>query len=147
MLLLVRMAEIQAPSNPISLPLRRRAQLKRVLAGEPIGKASLAVGYASKATGSRALSDTRKRIVDAMDHFSLTPEVMVRDYLIPLMNATETKLFAHEGVILDERELADNGTRKDTLRMAFQLRGAFPKEEGSGPSHLSITLNNIAVTE
>jgi hypothetical protein len=82
-----------------------------------------------------------------MDHFSLTPEGLIRDYLIPLMNATKTEFFAKDGIVMDDRVVEDNSTRKDTLRMAFQLRGAFPKEEGGGPSHLSITLNNIAVTE
>jgi hypothetical protein len=82
-----------------------------------------------------------------MDHFGLTEAALIRDYLLPLMNATKVQYFADKGIVMDERVVEDNGTRDSAFVHACKLRGMFPKEEGSGPSHLSITLNNIAVTE
>ena len=128
--------------NPIVLAPRRAAHLKRVLNGEPIGDASLAVGYASRTTGSRALADTRKKLLDAMDHFHLTPEGLVRDYLLPLLNATTTVTASYEGRITDTLELADNSTRLAALRDTFKLGGMFPREISDGPSHLNITIAN-----
>ena len=129
-------------SNPINLPLRRREQLRRVLSGEPVGKSSIAVGYKNEESGRTALYNTRKRLTSTMEVFGLTDAALVRDYLIPLMNATKVEYYAKDGIVTDERIVEDNGTRKDTLRMAFQLKGAFPKEQGDGPSHLNITIAN-----
>lgn len=132
--------------NPIALPLRRSAQLKRVLNGEHVNSASLAVGYKSARTGQNALRDTRKRLLDAMDHLHLTPEGLVRDYLLPMLNATSTQYFAKDGVVMDERTDPDNAIRLAALRDTFKLGGMFPKEQSDGPNHLAITINNAVVT-
>jgi hypothetical protein len=138
------MPESELVDNPIKLPIRRRAQLKRVLSGEPIGEASLAVGYSSASTGSRALRDTRNRLIEAMDRHNLTDGVLVRDYLLPLLNATQRQHASFMGVFTDSVTDEDNHTRLAALRETFKLRGAYPREE-SGPSALAITLNNISV--
>jgi hypothetical protein len=123
-----------------ALPLRRRAQLKRVLNGEPIGRASLAVGYSSRFSGSEALADTRKRLLAAMDHYSLTPESVVRDYILPLLNATKTTYFAHKGIVTDERIEEDNAVRKDAVDQVCKIMGAYPKDNANGPSIGSVNI-------
>jgi hypothetical protein len=42
------------------------------------------------------------------------------------LDATQTKLFAHEGVIMDERDLVDYGARHAYLSLAVTLSGAHP---------------------
>lgn len=42
------------------------------------------------------------------------------------LDATQTKLFAHEGQIVDERELVDYGARHAYLSLATRLAGADP---------------------
>jgi hypothetical protein len=132
--------------NSIDLHPRRVAQLKRVLNGEPIGEASKAVGYSSKSTGSRALSDTRKRLLAAMDHYKLTPETYVRDYLLPLLNATTTLTASYEGQITDTMEVADNSTRMAAIRETAKMMQLYPREQSDGPATLNIQINNTIDT-
>jgi hypothetical protein len=131
----------QANALPTLTP-RRRDQLRRVLSGEPVGKASLAVGYKTANVGVHALSDTRKRLLAAMDHFNLTPEVYVRDYMLPLLNATNTVTATFMGQITDRLEVPDNGTRMSALKECGKMMELYPKESGDGPSHLAISISN-----
>src|ERR1700690_676631 len=147
MLYLARMANNSDGQSPVKLPLRRRAQLVRVMAGESVTDASLAVGYKSAQSGHNAMADTRKRLLSAMDHYNLTPDTLIRDYLIPLLNATKTQFFAKDGVVMDERIVEDNGTRLSALDMTWKLRGAYPKDDSDGPSHMAITINNVGTLE
>jgi hypothetical protein len=141
------MPEIPAGQNPIKLPVRRREQLRRVINGEPIGQASLAVGYKSANVGTHALSDTRKKLICTMDAFQLTEVTLVRDYLLPLLNATKTEFFAKDGIVMDDRTVEDNSTRLSALNMTWKLRGAYPKEQSEGPSTLNIAINNVSVVD
>ena len=135
--------------NPQPLPLRhrRKVQLAHIIAGESVGDASKAAGYASIQTGSRALSDTRTRLHSIMNKHGLSEEALIRDYLVPLMNATKSQFFAHEGVVTDERIVEDNGTRDSAFVTACKLRGLFPREQSDGPAHLNISINNSVVNE
>jgi hypothetical protein len=137
----------EIPANPTHLPLRRRAQLKRVINGESAKEASLAVGYKTARSGYNALADTRKRLVTVMDHYGLTEQALIRDYLMPLLNATQTKFFAKDGIVMDERIVEDNDTRESALHMTWKLRGAYPKEQSEGPSTLNIAINNVSVVD
>jgi len=114
-------------ASSLSLPVRRRDQLRRVLSGQSIEEASAAVGYSTIGSGYQALSDTRKRCLAAMDHYQLTPVTFVRDYLLPLLNATETKFATFEGKITDSVEVSDNTTRMDAARMTAKIMDLFPK--------------------
>jgi hypothetical protein len=141
------MPELAENTTAIALPPRRVAQLKRVIAGEPVGQASMAVGYKTKQAGSNALADTRRRLLAAMEKYAVTPESFVRDYMLPLMNATQTQYFAFNGAVTDERTDPDNSIRLAALRETGKLMGLYPKEDSGGPSHLAITLNNVQVTD
>jgi hypothetical protein len=133
--------------DPKLLPPRRVEQLKRIVAGESIGDASKHSGYATKQSGSNALADTRKRLLAAMDTFGMTDVALVRDYLLPLLNATKTEFAKHEGRITDSVEVADNSTRLSSLDMALKLKGAYPKAEADVAAHLNITINNAAIVD
>jgi len=125
------MAETPLAAAAMALPIRRRQHLKRVLNGERVGEAALAVGYKTAASGNTAISLTRKKLMEAMDRSGLTDVVLVRDYLVPLLNATGTVTASHEGKITDTMDVADNGVRLAALRETFKLRGSYPKENAS----------------
>jgi hypothetical protein len=128
-------------TNTLPLSLKRRALLKKVLMGEPIGESALAVGYSSVKSGSNAIVSTRKRLLAAMDKLSLTPENFVRDYFLPLMNATSTITASYEGKITDTMEVVDNSTRLAAAKECAKLMQLYPKEE-QVQSSLNITINN-----
>lgn len=121
---------------------RRREQLRRVIGGESVQNASLAVGYSNRQSGYSALSDTRRRLQAALEQSGMTPLVFVRDYLLPKMNATETKLATFEGKFTDSVEVEALGTQMDAIKLCAKVAGYFPQKEDNGPTHLAITINN-----
>ena len=123
---------------------RRKVQLARVLAGDSITEASKVAGYSSVQAGSRALADTRTRIRATMVRYGLTEDTLIRDYLMPLLNATRTQFFAKDGIVTDDRTVEDNATRRESLHMAFQLAGSYPKDEGNG-GNVSLQVNISSV--
>jgi hypothetical protein len=140
------MADSQEVLESVALPLRRREQLRRVIAGQSVTDASIAVGYKNGNVGSGALSDTRKRLMAAMDHSGLTPKVFVQEYLLPLLNATQTQYFAKDGVVTDDRTDADNGVRLAALKEAGKLMALYPKEEAPVTA-IAINITGIGVDE
>lgn len=60
-----------------------------------------------------------------MDEVGLDDRKLVENYLKPLMDANETKFFAHDGEVKDQREVIAWGPRERGLDMAFKLRGSY----------------------
>jgi hypothetical protein len=52
-------------------------------------------------------------------------DALIENELIPLLHATQIKVFQHHGKVKSAVEVADNVTRKDALDMAFRLQGAY----------------------
>ena len=82
-----------------------------------------------------------------MIRYGLTEDALIRDYLLPLMNATKSQFFAKDGIVMDERIVEDNSTRRESLHMACQLIGAYPKDDADGPRCMAITINNVGTLE
>jgi hypothetical protein len=101
-----------------------------ILAGKTKKQAALDAGlsrknpkYASQAA-HLALSRAIERTPDLMDKNGLTTDSLIENELIPLLHATQIKVFQHHGKVKSAVEVADNVTRKDALDMAFRLHGA-----------------------
>jgi hypothetical protein len=102
-----------------------------ILAGKTKKQAALDAGlsrknpkYASQAA-HLALSRAIERTPDLMDKHGLTTDSLIENELIPLLHATQIKVFQHHGKVKSAVEVADNVTRKDALDMAFRLHGAY----------------------
>lgn len=92
-------------------------------------QAALAAGYSPKfptSSATQALEAIKLKTPEVMDKLGLTVEHLIQKHLTPLLSANETKVFAHEGKIVDKIELSDNTTRRYATRMAFELQAAFP---------------------
>ena len=64
-----------------------------------------------------------------MDEMGLTDRALIQNHLVPLLNATDRKFFAHEGKVISQREVAALKTRLNALDIAFRLRGSYaPKD-------------------
>lgn len=92
-------------------------------------EAAVEAGYSPKnpsASANQALASIKQKAPDIMDKLGLTVESLIQNHLTPLLHAEETRVFAHEGKIVDKINLADHTTRRYATRMAFDLQGAFP---------------------
>ncbi len=116
-----------AKQKRIRLNPQRARLVKAMAAGKSVAEASRIAGYAHPNAAHNALRALKARFSDVMEKHGLTDDTLVTKYLLPLLNAKETRFFAHQGIVLDKRDVPDNGTRTSALDMAFRLKGSYPK--------------------
>lgn len=116
-----------------SLNSRQTTLVKELAKGKTLKDAGIAAGYSEKTArqgAHQALEGIRAKMPEVLDRHGLTDDALINKYLLPLLNAKTTKHFAHQGKVKDTRHYADNTTRRETLDMAFKLKGAYaPKTE------------------
>ena len=111
---------------------RQHAFLKAYAKGKTLKQAAIEAGYSKKnadQSGYQALKAIKVRAADLMDEMGLTDRVLIENYLVPLLEAEETKFF-NEGK--RRINVAALGIRLAALDTAFKLRGSYaprnPKE-------------------
>lgn len=75
-----------------------------------------------QAIGSQNFRKLKDVISEYLDENGLS-ENALKAKLLSLINAKETKYFAHEGMVTDEREIEAIETQRKTLDMALKVRG------------------------
>ena len=93
-------------------------------------KAAIAANYSNPATaGYKAYLAILEKAPDVIARMGITIESVVENYLLPQMNATETKLAQREGRFTDAVELTDWALQHRATRTLLELMGAFPSED------------------
>ena len=91
-------------------------------------KAGEIAGYSSGQAESarRALLSARERFQAAMDRSAAMQEDKLLEKIVEGFDAKETKFFAHEGQVIEEREVINYAARHAHLSLATKLRGLHP---------------------
>lgn len=125
---------------------QQKLLVKNLIKGKSITDAALAAGYSEKCPGQvghAALQAIKEKMPQVLAKYGLTDESLIEKYLKPLMEANETKFFAHEGRVTDQKDVIAWGPRRDGLDMAFKLRGdykAAEKVEGTTVNYTFIAM-------
>ena len=110
---------------------RQRKLLAVLAAGADRQTAAQIAGYAcntplaASQSVYQALKHISSTFPDLMEKHGLTDDVLIATYLKPLLKASRTKHFAHNGKVKSMRKYKDNDTRLAALDMAFKLKGSF----------------------
>ena len=111
---------------------RQHAFLKAYAKGKTLKQAAIEAGYSktnADQSGYQALKAIKGRAADLMDEIGLTDRVLIENYLVPLLEAKETKFFKDGDKPISVAALAIRHAALDT---AFKLRGSYaprnPKE-------------------
>lgn len=124
---------------------QQRALVKNLTKGMSITEAAREAGYADNGyvgqMGSQALENIRLKMPAILDKHGLTDEVLVENYLKPLLNAEETEFAKFEGRITDERNVVAWGPRKEGLDIAFRLKGSYAPKSADELDAANITIN------
>lgn len=120
--------------KPTGLRPRQRKFVQALANGaNSLGQAAIEAGYSDKnprQTGSQVLKGIQAKMSDILDRHGLTDDVLIDKYLRPLLSANIVRAFAPQGKVIYSKKMADNDTRRQTLDMAFKLKGAYsPKTE------------------
>ena len=112
-----------------------------------ITDAAKKAGYSVKAPGQagyQALKQIRERMPQVLEKAGLTDEALIHKYLIPLLNAKETKFFAFQGEVVETQDVEALGIRKDALDMTFRLKGSYAP---TNIQHTGDIIHEITVLE
>jgi hypothetical protein len=101
-----------------------------------ITDAALASGYSKNnpcRVGSQAIERIRVAAPELLARHGLDDDALIEKHLIPLLNAEETKFFAHEGKVTDQRNVAALGIRDSALDKTLKIRGLYsnPNQDSS----------------
>jgi len=95
-------------------------------------QAAIAAGYSKKnpgQSGHQALQDIKAKAPEIMAALGLTTESVIKNHLIPLLNAKETKFAQKDGEFTDSVEVELPGIRLGATRTALELLNAFPPKD------------------
>ena len=98
--------------------------------GSTVSDASNIAGYSPKnprQSGYQVLEGIRKTMPEALEAAGLTDTAIIDKYLRPLLNANETKYFAHLGKVVSQRTLKNWTARTNGLDILLRIKGAYVK--------------------
>lgn len=134
------------------LTARQRQLLKELSKGKAQGDAAVAAGYSPtnpNQSGYQAMKQIARNAPELLAAHGLTDDSLIHDYLLPMMNADETKFFPHHVVKgkkqsfkIDTRTVKAWNPRKEGLDMAFKIRGLYVREaENKGPEFTVLVID------
>jgi hypothetical protein len=122
---------------------RQQKFVRELASGKTLTQAAKNAGYSDKnpaQSGYQALAQLRGRVPELLERHGVGEEVLIEKYLLPLLQAEETKFFP-TGITVpagkkNKKVFQVNvqalGTRLAALRTAFELHGSYaprdPKE-------------------
>lgn len=127
---------------------RRVKFVEQLVLGNSLAGAARKAGYSPKQankSGHQALAQIQKIAPDLLAQHGLTDDVLIDNYLLPLMNAERTEFFPYTK--RGQRKLlsvnvVDWRTRDAGLDKAMKIRGLYIKEaENKGPSFSVVIIN------
>jgi hypothetical protein len=92
--------------------------------------AALAAGYSKKnprQSGYQALQGLRNKMPAFMEKHGLSEDVLIDKYLLPALEAYETKFFQTGGRITDSRQVVAWTSRVKALDMALKIKGLYAR--------------------
>ena len=141
-------AKSRKPKKRRHLTPRRVKFVTQLTLGNSLADAARKAGYSpknAKESGYQALKQIQKAAPELLASHGLTDDVLIHDYLLPLMNADKTEFFPYTKN--GQRKLLTVNVinwqaREDGLEKAMKIRGLYVKEaENKGPQFSVIILN------
>jgi len=91
--------------------------------------------------GYQALKQIEGQMNGLLERHDLTDDAVIEKYLVPLMNAKETKFFAHEGKVVSTREVKAWGPRAKGLDTFSMIRGWYKQEAENVATGVTVIIN------
>jgi hypothetical protein len=104
---------------------RQHAFVRNLAKGASQKDAFIAAGYKAKHPDQgahQALKQIQGKVPQIMDQMGLTDHLLIEKYLVPLLEAQETKFFKEGKVRIN---IAALGIRHQALDTAFKLKGSY----------------------
>jgi hypothetical protein len=136
---------------------RQQKFIRGIAAGKTLTQAALDAGYSKKnpdQSGYQALAQLRGRVPELLERHGICEEVLIEKYLVPLLDAHETKFFP-TGITVDvgkkkkERVFQINvqalGIRHAALRTAFELHGSYAPKDPKEAAQFGVKIVQVDI--
>ena len=124
---------------------KKRTYMQAVLSGKTKKEARDIAKY-SESTRSSQIESPRVKAAFAQLLRRHIPAHVLAKRVAEGVNATETKFFAHEGRVVDQREVVAWGPRKAFAEIAAEWGGYVEKDKAAGDVNLAVgftLINNV----
>jgi hypothetical protein len=130
---------------PKKLRPKQQKYLRARIAGKSKTEAAKVAGYSPKNLAQSAYQAEKlmeEKVSDLYDRHGLTDDAIIENHLLPLLNAEETKFFAHNGRVVSTRRVKALGIRLPAVRLLAEMKGMLKKEsENLGPNFKVVIIN------
>ena len=119
--------------------------MKSLARGASQKDAFIAAGYKAKHPDQgahQALKQIQGKLPQIMDQMGLTDHLLIEKYLVPLLEAEETKFFKEGSKRIKVQAL---GTRLSALDMAFKLKGSYAPRDPAEAAQYGIKVRAVWV--
>jgi hypothetical protein len=89
-------------------------------------------------SGAQAFEQIKQKAPELMERVGLSSANLIKKHLVPLLHATDVRIFQKDGEITDFVEVEDNATRLYATRMALELNNAFPPKDQQLAAQLGV---------
>jgi hypothetical protein len=106
---------------------------------------ALSAGYSPAnpdQSANRVMKQLRRKAPELLERIGLHQETVLSKTLVPGLKAKKTEFFAHNGIVMDQRELVDHEQRGKYLDLYCKLLGLY----GTGQDENSDSLRRSPVT-
>jgi hypothetical protein len=129
------------------LTLKQSKLLKALPTSGSVAEAGEKAGYADRTAAHRALKNLVEKTPEILERLGLGIESTVDKYLLPLLDATETKFFAKDGVVIEHRDVAALEIRLRAFEVWARLMGAYTAQKVQLSGGLTVDLNHVSDEE
>jgi hypothetical protein len=109
--------------------------------------AAIAAGYKGNpsAAGYQVFKTVAEKAPDVIAKMGITLESVIENYILPQMNATETRFAQHEGKFTDQREVVHWEMQHKGTRTLLELMNAFPPEDPMIAAQVGVKVINMNI--
>ena len=108
------------------LTARERRLFKALAEGKNQTEAAIEAGYSTKhprQSAHQAVKNIENKAPDLFARHGLDDDSFIDKHILPALNAEETKFFAHEGIVTDQRNVIAWGPRIQMNGLVARMKG------------------------
>ena len=131
---------------------RQQKFVRELAKGKSLAQAARDAGYSEKnanQSGYQALAQLRGRVPELLERHGLGEEVLIDKYLLPLLDAEETKFFPigikMKGKTVYQVNVQALGIRHAALRTCFELHGSYAPRDPREAANLGVKIINVDI--
>jgi hypothetical protein len=129
------------------LTIKQARLLKALPVSKTVAEAGEKAGFACRQSAHEAFKGITERAPEVLERLGLTYEHVLDKCLRPLLNATETKFFQNQGVVMQEKEVEALDIRLRAIDTWAKLAGAYSVQKVDVRGNLHSDVSHVTDEE